>query len=65
MSEIDQLKRRARQLYARIQARSDLSCGAHLTDIIRPDVALAEIEFQKVMARLRLIDPSAPQEKKE
>jgi hypothetical protein len=58
--EILTLKSRARHLYRHIQRRSDLSCGAHLTDFIRPDIAKAEREFETVVARLREIDPSAP-----
>jgi len=57
--EIVALKAEARRLYSRIAWRSDLSCGAHLTDFIRPDVPRDEARFNQIMERLREIDPEA------
>jgi len=57
--EIVALKAEARRLYSRIARRSDLSCGAYLTDFIRPDVSRDEARFNQIMERLREIDPEA------
>lgn len=55
------LKRKARRLYLAIHRRSDgLSCGAHLADMIRPDIGRMEKEFESVMDEIRVLDPSAP-----
>lgn len=58
--EIAALKAKAKRLYLQISARSDLSCGASLTDSIRPDVAKATDEFNAIMKRLAELDQSAP-----
>jgi hypothetical protein len=58
------LKSKARRLYLKIQSRSDeLSCGAHLADVIRPDIAEMEREFNSVMAKLRQLDSASPKER--
>ena len=54
------LKARAAKLYTHVIARSDLSCGARLTDTIRPDVRRAEDEFNAIMDELKRIDPTCP-----
>lgn len=53
------LKKEARELYLKIQQRSDMSCGAHLADMVRPDIAQAEQRFREVMLELAEIDPAA------
>jgi hypothetical protein len=57
--EVAALKSEARRLYLKIVRRSDMSCGARLTDFIRPDVPANEARFNEIMDRLREIDPDA------
>lgn len=53
------LKAKAKRLYLGIRRRSDLPCGAHLTDYIRPDVPAMIREFNETMAELATLDPEA------
>lgn len=53
------LKRQARRLYLQIASRYDLSCGAYLTEFIRPDVVELRRRFNAKMQRLAEIDPAA------
>lgn len=57
--EIVSLKAKARRLYLQIHHRSDMSCGAHLAEFIRPDIVRAKQEFNETMARLAELDPEA------
>lgn len=57
--KIIRLKQEARSLYLQIHRRSDLGCGAHLTDFIRPDVPRAVERFNAVMRELATMDPEA------
>ncbi len=57
--EIVSLKAKARRLYLHIHRRSDMDCGAHLAELIRPDIVKAKHEFNETMARLAKLDPEA------
>jgi len=58
--EIAALKAEARALRWKIIQRSDLPCGAHIANMLRPDIAAAEARFDEIMDRLREIDPKCP-----
>jgi hypothetical protein len=57
--KIIKLRHEARRLYMSIRGRSDMSCGAHLQDFIRPDIREKELAFDRIMDELATLDPEA------
>lgn len=61
LDETSRLKRKARQLYLTMdRCRASADCGEALLREISPTYSESRAEFERVMGRLREIDPSAP-----
>lgn len=60
MSELSRLKKRAKDLYLKAQNFDDLSCGRHMAEVLRPSIGVARVELREVWARIKELDPNAP-----
>ncbi len=62
MNELSRLKKKAKKLYLEATRGSDHSCGIALSDYIQGyPRKRAEEKFNEVWARVRKLDPSAPE----
>jgi len=60
-SKIERLKRKAARQYKIATSFLDyMDCGRHMAEIIRPDIGIARIKFNKIMDELSILDPTTP-----
>ena len=60
-NKIERLKRKARRQNIKATTIPDnMDCGIHMAEIIRPDIAIARINFNNIMDELSTLDPTAP-----
>ncbi len=63
MNELGKLKRQAKNLMLRIrreESDSEVDCGRHLLETIRPHIRVMKQKFSEIWARIRLLDKTAP-----
>ena len=60
-TELEQLRKKAKKLYiAATTGMDDMDCGRALAETIRPQIGVARKDFSKTWAKIKELDPFAP-----
>lgn len=59
--ELTALKHSAAILYQHAQDFDDLDCGRSMAEILRPEIGLSRLKFNKCWNRIKELDPLAPE----
>ncbi len=54
------VEQKAKYIGGTLEDFGDLSCGRSIAELLRPSIAIAREEFNKIWKRIKVLDPKAP-----